>query len=177
MEEYQQLTIIEQTIEMMGENEWYEEGIKDLSIVLKRNIKSIREAIKKLKEKNMITTQKNHNTLWIKHTLTDDELYSRMAFTSHMFCYPVSMQELEEELEKEILMLDEEAWIKEEELAKKYEENRNVELAIKKVSDRDFEKLADQIVVKTTYVNVNMSHREKISYELDVFRAEKLNDL
>jgi len=167
MEEYQQLTIMEQTIiyflvwrEMMGEDEWYEKGIKDLSIVLKRNIKSIREAIKKLKEKNMITTQKNQNT------------YSRMAFIMHMDNPSQSLQELEEDLKKEIKRLDEEIAEKKEIIAQQQEEDRIRELVVNQISDNDIEKFVDRIIASRTYVNVNKSLEEFIKDEIAFFREE-----
>ncbi|MHA1761861.1 MAG: hypothetical protein ACTSXA_14715 [Candidatus Heimdallarchaeota archaeon] len=156
----------------MGEDEWYEKGIKDLSIVLKRNIKSIREAIKKLKEKNMITTQKNQNTFWIKQTLSEDELYSRMAFIMHMDNPSQSLQELEEDLKKEIKRLDEEIAEKKEIIAQQQEEDRIRELVVNQISDNDIEKFVDRIIASRTYVNVNKSLEEFIKDEIAFFREE-----
>ena len=179
MEEYKPLTNVEQTIvyflvwrEMMGENEWYEEGIKKLANDLRRHIKSIREAIKKLKEKNMITTQKNQNTIWIKQTLSEEELYSRMAFISDLYNQPQSRQELKEDLKKEIVRLEEELWVKKETIARKQEENRIRESVIKQITDKDIEKFVERIFSSRTYGNVNKSLEEFIRDELTLFRAE-----
>ena len=179
MEEYKPLTNVEQTIvyflvwrEMMGENEWYEEGIKKLANDLRRHIKSIREAIKKLKEKNMITTQKNQNTIWIKQTLSEEELYSRMAFISDLYNQPQSLQELKEDLKKEIVRLEEELWVKKETIARKQEENRIRESVIKQITDKDIEKFVERIFSSRTYGNVNKSLEEFIRDELTLFRAE-----
>ena len=179
MEEYKPLTNVEQTIvyflvwrEMMGENEWYEEGIKKLANDLRRHIKSIRDAIKKLKVKNMITTQKNQNTIWIKQTLTEEELYSRMAFISDMYNQPQSLQELKEDLKKEIVRLEEELWVKKETIARKQEENRIRESVIKQITDKDIEKFVERIISSRTYGNVNKSLEEYIRDELTLFRAE-----
>lgn len=179
MEEYKPLTNVEQTIvyflvwrEMMGENEWYEEGIKKLANDLRRHIKSIREAIKKLKEKNMITTQKNQNTIWIKQTLSEEELYSRMAFISDLYNQPQSLQELKEDLKKEIVRLEEELWVKKETIARKQEENRIRESVIKQITDKDIKKFVERIFSSRTYGNVNKSLEEFIRDELTLFRAE-----
>jgi len=179
MEEYKSLTNVEQTIvyflvwrEMVGENEWYEEGIKKLANDLNRHVKSIRDVIKKLKEKNMITTQKNQNTIWIKQTLSEEELYSRMAFISDMYNQPQSLQELKEDLKKEIVRLEEELLVKKEVIARKQEENRIRELVIKRITDKDIEKFVERIFSSRTYGNVNKSLEEFIRDELTLFRAE-----
>lgn len=179
MEEYKPLTNVEQTIvyflvwrEMMCENEWYEEGIKKLANNLRRHIKSIRDAIKKLKKTNMITTQKNQNTIWIKQTLSEEELYSRMAFISDMYNQPQSLQELKEDLKKEIVRLEEELRVKKEAIARKQEENRIRESAIKQITDKDIEKFVECIISSRTYANVNKSLEEFIRDELTLFRAE-----
>jgi len=179
MEEYKPLTNVEQTIvyflvwrEMMGENEWYDEGIKKLANDLRRHIKSIRDAIKKLKKKNMITTQKNQNTIWIKQTLSEEELYSRMAFISDMYNQPQSLQELKEDLKKEIVRLEEELRVKKETIVRKQEENRIRESVIKQITDKDIEKFVECIISSRTYANVNKSLEEFIRDELSLFRAE-----
>lgn len=179
MEEYKPLTNVEQTIvyflvwrEMMGENEWYEEGIKKLANDLRRHIKSIRDAIKKLKKKNMITTQKNQNTIWIKQTLSEEELYSRMAFISDMYNQPQSLQELKEDLKKEIVRLEEELRVKKETIVRKQEENRIRESVFKQITDKDIEKFVERIISSRTYANVNKSLEEFIRDELSLFRAE-----
>lgn len=179
MDEYKPLTNVEQTIvyflvwrEMMGENDWYEEGIKKLGNDLRRHIKSIRDAIKKLKKKNMITTQKNQNTIWIKQTLSEEELYTRMAFISDMYNQPQSLQELKEDLKKEIVRLEEELLVKKEVIARKQEENRIRESVIKQITDKDIEKFVERIFSSRTYVNVNKSLEEFIRDELTLFRAE-----
>ena len=179
MEEYKPLTNVEQTIvyflvwrEMMGENEWYEEGIKKLANDLRRHIKSIRDAIKKLKKKNMITTQKNQNTIWIKQTLSEEELYSRMAFISDMYNQPQSLQELKEDLKKEIVRLEGELRVKKETIVRKQEENRIRESVIKQITDKDIEKFVERIFSSRTYANVNKSLEEFIRDELSLFRGE-----
>lgn len=179
MEEYKPLTNVEQTIvyflvwrEMMGENEWYEEGIKKLANDLRRHVKSIRDAIKKLKKKNMITTQKNQNTIWIKQTLSEEELYSRLAFISDMYNQPQSLQELKEDLKKEIVRLEGELRVKKETIVRKQEENRIRESVIKQITDKDIEKFVERIFSSRTYANVNKSLEEFIRDELSLFRAE-----
>ncbi|MHA1185318.1 MAG: hypothetical protein ACTSXA_10055 [Candidatus Heimdallarchaeota archaeon] len=179
METYKPLTIVEQTIvyflvwrEMMGENEWYEGGIKNLASDLKRHIKSIREAIIKLQEKNMITTQKKQNFIWIKQTLSEEELYTRMAFISEMYEQPKSIQELKEDLEKEIERLEEELRLKKEIITQKQEEIRIRELVVSQISNEDIEKFVDRIIASRTYVNVNKSLEEFIKDEIAIFREE-----
>ncbi|MCG3254323.1 MAG: hypothetical protein H7648_10805 [Candidatus Heimdallarchaeota archaeon] len=120
----------------------------------------------------MITTQKNQNTIWIKQTLSEEELYSRMAFISDMYNQPQSLQELKEDLKKEIVRLEEELRVKKETKVRKQEENRIRESVIKKITDKDIEKFVERIFSSRTYGNVNKSLEEFIRDELTLFRSE-----
>jgi len=179
MIEYTILRNVEQTIifffvwrEMNGESGWYENGIKELASVVKRHEKSVRKAIESLQEMNLITTQKNNNTIWVKHTLSDDELYSRMAFISYVFYQPQSIQELEEDLNQEIIRLEEEIILSNEEIERKEEQIRIRDFVIQHVNQEDIEIFVDRILADRTYANASMTFEELIKDKLEIFREE-----
>lgn len=176
---FQQLTNVEQEIVlffvfrvMIDEEEWFENGIKELAEHVKRHEKSVAKAVDSLEAKNMVVTQKNYNKIKIKHILSDEELFTRMAFISHMFCSPQSLQELQEDLERENKRLTEEIKIYEEVLAAKQKEERIIESVTQQVTDKDLEDLANRILKDRTFSNVNKQLEEIIRDELILFRAE-----
>lgn len=157
---------------MIDEEEWFENGIKELAEHVKRHEKSVAKAVNSLEAKNMVVTQKNYNKIRIKHTLSDEELLTRMAFISHMFCSPQSLQELQEDLERENKRLTEEIKIYEEVLAAKQKEERIIESVTQQVTDKDLEALANRILKHRTYSNVNKQLEEIIRDELTLFKAD-----
>lgn len=179
MKECPILRNVEQTLifffvwrEMNGKSDWYENGIKELASGVKRHEKSVRNAIKSLQEKNLITTQKNDNTIWVKHTLSDEELYSRMAFISYAFCQPQSIQELEEDLNQEIIRLEEEIILSKEEIERKEEQIRIRDFAIQQVNQDDIEIFVDRILADRTFANAGKTIEKFIKDELEIFREE-----
>ena len=179
MNEYIVLSPIEQSIvfffvwrEMVGKNSWYEKGIKALAKQIKRNEKTVRIAIDSLEEMNLLSTQKKQNIIWVKHTLSKEELYSRMAFIDYMVSQSQPFQELKSDLEQEITRLDEEIELAKEEIARKEEQNKIKEKVIQQITLEDLEILVDRLLAERNFENANMTNEDKIKYELEKFREE-----
>lgn len=179
MNEYIILSPIEQSIvfffvwrEMVGINGWYEKGIKALAKQIDRNEKSVRKAIDSLVEMSLLSTQKNQNVVWVKHTLSNEELYSRMAFIDYMLSQSQPFQELKIDLEQEIARLEEEIELAKEEVARKEEQNKLKEKVIQQITSEDIEMLVDRLLAERDFVNANMTNEERIKYEIEKFREE-----
>lgn len=156
--------------EMNDESNWYEKGIKTLAKEINRHEKSVWKAIDTLQEMNLIITQKNQNTTWVKHTLSDEELYSRMAFINYIFCQPQAFQELKNDLNQEIARLEDEIRIAVEDIVRKEEQNRIRNSVIQQITRKDIELFADSILADKTFSNVNKTFKEIIENELERFR-------
>ncbi len=154
------------------EDDWFEGGIKNLAQKLGRHEKSIANSIKSLESKKMIATSKIKNRVCLKLSLSDDELYSRLAFISDTFCAPISIQDLKEDLENENKRLEEEIKKYDKLLSIQKEEDRIIESVAKQISRKDIEELANRIVVTRTYANINKTLDEIIREELENFRAK-----
>lgn len=152
--------------------EWYNGGIKELALKLDRHEKSLANAIYSLESKELIIAFKSKNKTRIKLNLTDDELYSRLAFISDEFCKHKSIQELKEDLENEIQRLVEEIENCDKLLTDKIEEDRVIESVIKQITSNDIKKLADRIVRIRTFSNINKTLEEIIVEELALFRSD-----
>jgi len=159
-------------MEMIGIKGWFEKGIKGLALDLKRHEKSIANALDTLENKKIIVTQKVHNNIWIKQTLSEEELNTRIAFIDHLFCNSRSMQELKSDLEGEINRLKEEKNLSEIILRRKQKENEMVESVIKQITDMDLQVLVNEILVKRDYSNINIPFEEIIHNGLAFFRAD-----
>ncbi|MHA1124371.1 MAG: hypothetical protein ACTSQX_01965 [Candidatus Heimdallarchaeota archaeon] len=157
---------------MNGESSWYKKGINSLAKEIDRQKKSVKKAVDSLQEKNMISTQKEEGTIWIKHTLSDEELNTRMAFISDVFCQPQSLQELIKDLNNEIERLEDEIKLTEEKIAEEREENKIMESVIKRITSDDLEKFARCLVAERTNINVSKSIEEFIKDELTSFRTK-----
>jgi len=178
-EKFRKMNKVEQTIvlffiwrEMNGEKKWYEGGCKELARQIKRSEKSVRDALKLLIERKMVKIQKNSKKLWIKLTLSDEELNTRMIFSSEMFCLLESKQDLKIDLERENKRLDEEIKNYKEKSIEVQIEKQQIETILQKITSEDLRKLANRILVERTWVNVNKSLEEIIEIELLLFRDE-----
>ncbi|HUU78652.1 MAG TPA: hypothetical protein VMX55_09910 [candidate division Zixibacteria bacterium] len=179
MNKYSILRPIEQSIvfffvwrEISGINGWYEKGIKALAKQINRNEKSVREAIDTLEEMSFLTTQRNQNVIWIKHTLSNEELYSRMAFIDYMLSQSQPFQELKKDLEQEIARLEEEIELAKEEVVRKEEQNKLREKVIQQITSEDIEILVDRLLAERSFENANMTNEDKIRNEIEKFREE-----
>ena len=154
------------------EDDWFDEGFKMLGKKLGRHEKSITRSVKSLESKGMLITSKNVNRINIRLSLSDDELYTRLAFISDVFSNPKSLQELTEDLENEIKRLEEEIKQYEEMLLIRKEEEKIIESVIEQIAEKDVGELAERIVVTRTFANVNKTLDEIIREELENFRAK-----
>lgn len=173
---YQKLTNVEADViryfiwrEIIGEDEWFKDGMKELALSIKRHKKSIAKAIATLEAKGMIRTEKSSNRLCVKHTLCNDEVYTRMAFIDPMFCYAQSVQELREELQEEINRLEEEIAASKEANIRNNKRDRVIDKIIEEVPESEFEKLVLHWG-EMTYANSNDSLEDRIMDAIQVFR-------
>ena len=153
------------------EGEWFEKGLKELACCVKRHKKSIGKAINSLEEKGMIRTEKNDNKLWIKHTLTNDELNTRIAYIDPIFSNAQSKQELLSDLLSEIERLETEIAITNEVNAGKQKREMVIDAVLNQVSESDIDELVKNFLV-STYANCNKSLDERIMDALYTFRDE-----
>jgi len=179
MIEHSLLRSVEQSIvlffvlrEMEGKGRCYNKGIKELANEIGRHEKSVRNAIDSLQEMKLITTQKNQNVIMLEHTLSDEELYSRMAFIDYMLSQSQPFQELKNDLNQEITRLEEEIELAKEEIARKEEQNKRREKVIQQITTDDIEVLVDRLLAERTYENVNMTNEAKIEDDLERFRVK-----
>lgn len=178
IERYKQLTNVEaDTIRyfvwrmITREEEWFEKGLKELACCIKRHKKSIGKAIDSLEKKGMIRTEKKDNKLWIKLTLTNDELNTRIAYIDPMFCNAQSIQELQSDLLSEIERLEKEIIVTIEVNVRKQKKEMVIDTILDQVSETDIEELVRSFV-ELTYANSNMSQDERIEKALDAFRTD-----
>lgn len=152
----------------MGEDVWFEDGLKELSSYVNRHEKSITSAITTLETKGMIKTEKKGNKIWLKHTLTNDELYTRMAFIDSLFCNTKSMQELQVNLLREIERLEEEIRRTKEINVRNQVKDKIIDSVIKQGANEEIDELVDYFG-KRTYSNINKSIDEIIEDALQKF--------
>ncbi len=157
--------------EIIGEEGWFEKGLKELACCVGRHEKSIGEAVKLLEAKGMIQKEKNDNKLWIKHTLTNDELYTRMAFIDPMFCNTESMHEFRSDLLNEIKRLEEEIITTKEANARNQGRETIIDAVLGEVTESNIDKLVTNFE-ELTYENSNKSHDECIMDALETFRDD-----
>ena len=178
IEEYTHLTNVEADIirylvwrVITREGEWFEHGLKELACCVKRHKKSIGRAINSLEKKGMIRTKKEEKMLWIKHTLTNDELNTRIAFIDPIFCNAQSIQELHSDLLSEIERFENEITVTNEINVRK----QRKEIVIDTILDQELEFAIDELVKNfdvLTYANCNKSLDERIEDALQIFRVE-----
>ena len=156
---------------VIGDEEWFSYGLKDLARRVSRHKKSIGKAVDKLKAKGMIQTEKRKNKLGIKHTLSNDELYTRMAFIDPMFCNVQSMHELQNDLTKEIERLEDEIVLTKEVNIINKEKDKQIDSIIRQVNDSDIDVLIENMA-KRTYANSNKLPDEIIKDAFQAFREE-----
>ncbi len=155
--------------EIKGEGEWYVRGRKGLACEINRHEKSVAVAIDSLIEKEKMITKKKENKLWIKHTLTNNELYSRMAFIDPCFCYAESEQELKTDLLKEIGRIEKEIVLTKEFNNNYQEQDKEIDTILQKITEGDIVELVENFS-KTTYENSNSSTEEIVEEALQNFR-------
>ncbi len=153
---------------LVGEDVWFEDGLKELSSYVNRHEKSITSAITTLETKGMIKTEKKGNKIWLKHTLTNDELYTRMAFIDSLFCNTKSMQELQVNLLREIERLEEEIRRTKEINVRNQVKDKIIDSVIKQGANEEIDELVDYFG-KRTYSNINKSIDEIIEDALQKF--------
>lgn len=156
---------------MVGEDEWFNKGLKELANNVNRHEKSISDAVKSLEAKGMIQTEKKGRRLRIKHTLTNDELYTRIAFIDSMFCNVQSIKELQEDLIREIERIKEDIIITKEINFVKQENDKIIDTAIQQITNAEIDELLDNFV-KRTYANSNKLIQEIVKDALQNFREE-----
>jgi len=159
-------------LELNGKGRGYTKGIKALAVEIGRHEKSVQNAIDSLRDKGLLTTQKNQNTVRIEHTLSDEELYSRMAFIDYLFCYSRPIQELENDLTQEIARLEEEVELAKEEIVRKEVQNRIRDFVIQQISQEDIELLTNRILAERTFETADKTVEGIIEFELGRFREE-----
>lgn len=156
---------------LVGDDDWFKDGLKELSSNVCRHEKSITGAITTLEAKGMIKTEKNGNKIWLKHTLTNDELYTRIAFIDPLLCNTKSMQELQVNLLREIERLEEEIRRTKEVNVRNQVKDKIIDLIIKQGANEETDELVDNFE-KRTYSNINKSIDEIIEDALQTFRQE-----
>lgn len=178
VESYKQLTNVEADViryfvwrEIIGEEGWFKKGLKELACCVKRHEKSIGKTVKSLQAKGMIQKEKNDNKLWIKHTLTNDELYTRMAFIDPMFCNTQSMHEFRSDLLSEIKRLEEEIVTTKEANARNQEREIIIDAVLEEVTESNIDELVTNFA-ELTNANSNKSFDERIMDALETFRGD-----
>lgn len=177
-ESYKQMKNVEADVirylvwrEIIGKEGWFEKGLEELACCISRHKKSIGEAVKSLEAKGMVQKEKNGNKLWIKHTLTNDELYTRMAFIDPMFCNTESMHEFQSDLLNEIKRLEEEIVVTKEVNARNQGREIIIDAALEDVNEANIDELVKNFE-EFTYANSNKSHDECIMDALETFRGD-----
>ena len=161
--------LIERVIE--GKKGWYRKGRKELANEIERHEKSLVTAIEKLENKGKIATKKIENKIWLKQTLSTNELNSRIAFVNLLFCCTESEQELEEMLEKEIESLEKEIARTKEENQEKQELDNEIDSLLKKITEKDIADLEQKFAIRT-YENSNDTAEVIVTKTLQHFREE-----
>ena len=179
MKGYEKLSKMEQSIvlffvwrEMNGEKDWYDKGCKELAREINRNEKSVQKALISLKRRKKLAIQKNSNRLEIKHTLSVEELNTRVAFISEVFCSTESMLELKTDLEKENKRLDDGILNYREKFIEVEIETQQIKSVLQNVSKRDIKNFVEKVFSERTWANSNKPLKEIISYELPLFMSE-----
>ena len=175
---YEHLTNVEADIiwflvqrEIEGKKGWYRYGRKELANEIQRHEKSIVKAMEKMQVKGKITTKKMANKIWIKQTLSTNELNSRIAFIDPIFCCTESEQELEEILEKEIHHLEKEIKLAKETNQENQELDREIDNILKRITERDITELEKKFTERT-YENSNDTAEVIVTKALQNFREE-----
>ena len=178
----EKLKKVEQTIilfllwrEINGEKKWYKEGCKKLTEQIKRSKKAVQEALESLSKQKMILFQKKSNKLWIKLSLSDEEKNTRLSFICESFSSIKSMLELEEDLVRKNIRLDEEIRKTNEKNAKVQNEDWQIKVILQNITRSDIRKLAKKIILDRTWVNSNKPLEEIIKEELPIFRDDMFN--
>ncbi|MGC9777677.1 MAG: hypothetical protein HZR80_00380 [Candidatus Heimdallarchaeota archaeon] len=153
-----------------GMDEWFTGGLKKLANNIGRHEKSVVKALKSLQEKSLIETKKVQKKVWIKHTLSDDELFPRLAILCDDFCSSQAINERKKDLLQLNQQLKHEKQNLREKIQKKKMEEKRIEIILENMTDADLNDLVSKILTERTYANVNSPIEDIIKVEIVSFR-------